>query len=189
MNIPRDFYQLLDVSPEADQETIRNAYLTKLKQWHPDKNPGAGADAEEMAKALNQAWETLKEPGQRKQYDRMRRFTKDKNFDDYINDEAFQQAMNRAAPVFKDLLKNARELYSLFSDAVKKRYPLNASRLGLIGGGLLYFILPADLIPDFLPLGGFLDDMSVLTMIVKSLQNELTAYRKFKGSDQDNNSA
>ncbi len=180
MNIPQDLYQLLGVSPDAEVEAIRSAYLTRLKQWHPDKNPGAGADAEEMTKALNQAWETLQDPQLRKQYDRMRRYTKDKNFDDYINDEAFQKTMNRAAPVFRDLLNNVRELYSLFSDAVKKRYPLNPSRLGLIGGGLLYFILPADLIPDFLPLGGFLDDMSVLTMIVKSLQNELAVYRQWK---------
>jgi uncharacterized membrane protein YkvA (DUF1232 family) len=50
----------------------------------------------------------------------------------------------------------------------------------MIGGGLLYFILPVDLIPDFIPIVGYLDDLAVLTTIMNSLKGEINAYRNWK---------
>jgi uncharacterized membrane protein YkvA (DUF1232 family) len=50
----------------------------------------------------------------------------------------------------------------------------------MIGGGLLYFILPADLVPDFIPVIGYLDDLAVLTTIMNSLKNEIKEYRIWK---------
>jgi len=52
--------------------------------------------------------------------------------------------------------------------------------LGIIGGGLLYFIIPMDLIPDIIPFIGLLDDVAVLTTIINSLQGELIEYRTWK---------
>ncbi len=182
-DIPGDFYALLGVAPTADQETIRQAYLSEIKAWHPDKNPDNLARAEEMTKTLNEAYFTLNDPGRRKQYDRLRRFTQGKQFDDHLNEEIFRQKMAQASPVFKHLKRHVAELYSLFVDAVKNKYPLNAARLGIIGSGLLYFVLPVDFIPDFIPFGGFVDDLSILTMIIGSLQNELAAYRLWKQQD------
>ena len=52
----------------------------------------------------------------------------------------------------------------------------------MIGGGLLYFILPADLIPDFIPVVGYLDDLAVLTTIMNSLKGEINAYRIWKNT-------
>jgi uncharacterized membrane protein YkvA (DUF1232 family) len=46
----------------------------------------------------------------------------------------------------------------------------------MIGGGLLYFILPADLIPDFIPVVGYLDDLAILTTIMSSLKKEINDY-------------
>jgi uncharacterized membrane protein YkvA (DUF1232 family)/plasmid maintenance system antidote protein VapI len=36
----------------------------------------------------------------------------------------------------------------------------------LIGGALLYFVSPVDLVPDFLPLAGLMDDLAVLTLVM-----------------------
>lgn len=36
----------------------------------------------------------------------------------------------------------------------------------LIGGALLYFLSPVDMVPDFIPVTGFLDDLSVLALAV-----------------------
>ncbi len=52
--------------------------------------------------------------------------------------------------------------------------------MAMIGGGLLYFILPADLIPDFIPVIGYLDDLAILTTIMNSLQKEISDYRIWK---------
>lgn len=46
-----------------------------------------------------------------------------------------------------------------------------------------YFLAPVDLIPDFLPVVGYVDDAVVVGMIVKVVQEELRRYSDFKGYD------
>ena len=67
----RDYYELLGVSPEASQDEIRKAYLKLAKKYHPDKTGGDKA-AEEKLKAINEAYDTLKNAERRKEYDAMR---------------------------------------------------------------------------------------------------------------------
>lgn len=57
---------------------------------------------------------------------------------------------------------------------------MHPASLAMIGGGLLYFILPADLVPDFIPIVGYLDDLAVLTTIVNSLKEEIREYQIWK---------
>ena len=171
-----DYYQLLGIEPDADPQTIKGAYLSKIKTWHPDKNPGRAGEAEEKTKVLNQAYQILKDPEQRKNYDRMLRYTKGKDFNEYINDEAIKDKIDKAYPALKTALKSVRVLYALFRDAVKGNYKLHPSSVAMIGGGLLYFILPADLIPDFIPVVGYLDDLAILTTIMSSLKKEINDY-------------
>jgi DnaJ-domain-containing protein 1 len=54
---PAEARRLLGVSPEADQEAIKEAYRKQVKQTHPDTADGD----EESFKRLNQAYERLKE--------------------------------------------------------------------------------------------------------------------------------
>jgi uncharacterized membrane protein YkvA (DUF1232 family) len=78
------------------------------------------------------------------------------------------------------MLKNLKDLNTLFRDSIKGKYDLHPVTLGIIGGGLLYFIIPMDLIPDYLPVVGYLDDLAVLTTIVNSLHEEIEKYRSWK---------
>jgi len=175
-----NYYKLLGIDPKADQQTVKQAYLAKIKEWHPDKNPGCADEAEEKTKALNQAYHILGDPEQRKNYDRMLRYTSGKDFNKYINDEAIRDKINKAYPALKSALKNVRVLYALFKDTVNGKYKLPPASVAMIGGGLLYFILPADLIPDFIPAIGYLDDLAVLTTIMNSLNTEIRKYRIWK---------
>ena len=43
--------------------------------------------------------------------------------------------------------------------------------------GLMYFLSPVDAIPDFIPVFGMLDDIAVLAWLMKSLDDELNAFR------------
>jgi len=174
------YYSLLEVDPKADQQTLKQAYLTKIKEWHPDKNPDRAEEAEEKTKTLNQAYHILRDPEQRKNYDRMLHYTKGKDFKDYINDESIQVKIDKAYPALKSALKKVRVLYALFKDTVNGKYKLPPANLAMIGGGLLYFILPMDLIPDFIPVIGYLDDLAVITTIMNSLNKEIREYRIWK---------
>lgn len=175
-----DYYELLGVDPKAGQETIKQAYFDKIKRWHPDKNPHRIAEAEEKTKVLNQAYHVLGDAQRRKNYDQMLRFTRGRDFGEFINDETIRNKINKAYPALKKVLENVRELYALFKDSVHKNYKLHPANVAMIGGGLLYFILPADLIPDFIPIVGYLDDLAVLTTIMNSLKGEMGEYRVWK---------
>lgn len=175
-----NYYKLLQVDPKAGPREIKQAYLKQVKLWHPDKNRDRTAAAEEKTKVLNQAYQVLSDTERRKNYDRMLRFTKGKDFVEFINDDAIRNKIHKAYPSLKKVLENVAELYALFKDAVKGEYKLHSANIAMIGGGLLYFILPADLIPDFIPLVGYLDDLAVLTTIMNSLNGEIGAYRNWK---------
>jgi len=177
-----NYYNLLGIDPKADRPTVKQAYLAKIKEWHPDKNPDRTEAAEEKTKALNQAYHILGDPEQRKNYDRMLRYTSGKDFHKYINDEAIRDKIDKAYPALKSALKNVRVLYALFKDTVNGKYKLPPASVAMIGGGLLYFILPADLIPDFIPVIGYLDDLAVLNTIMNSLNEEIRDYRIWKQS-------
>lgn len=63
-----DYYEVLQVSPSADEDIIEAAYRRLAKKWHPDRNPGDPFAAERM-KLLNEAHEVLMDPVKRRKYD------------------------------------------------------------------------------------------------------------------------
>lgn len=64
-----DFYQVLNVSRDAEDVVIESAYRALMKRYHPDKTNGDPASAE-RAKLINEAYSTLKDPESRARYDR-----------------------------------------------------------------------------------------------------------------------
>jgi hypothetical protein len=68
-----DAYRELGVSPGASAEAIRQAYLALARRYHPDRAPaGRAAEYEERMKRINTAYELLRDPESRQQYDRLR---------------------------------------------------------------------------------------------------------------------
>src|SRR5438477_941624 len=63
-----DLYGLLGVHPGASAEEIRLAYRQRAMLWHPDRNNCA--DAEETFKLIRSAYEVLRDPSRRSDYDR-----------------------------------------------------------------------------------------------------------------------
>jgi hypothetical protein len=67
-------YEVLGVDPGADTETIRRAYVMVAKATHPDRrrsdDPERVARAEEHIRLANAAWNVLRDPERRAEYDR-----------------------------------------------------------------------------------------------------------------------
>ena len=51
-------------------------------------------------------------------------------------------------------------------------------RKAIVAGALIYFISPVDTVPDLAPLFGYLDDLGVITAVMKFLGSELIPYYK-----------
>jgi len=65
----RDYYDVLGVSREADDQAIKSAYRKLAHQYHPDKNQGS-KEAEERFKEASEAYQVLSDPEKRARYDR-----------------------------------------------------------------------------------------------------------------------
>lgn len=64
-----DHYAVLNVSRDAEDVVIEVAWRALMKRYHPDKMQGDPA-ASERAKAINAAYDVLKDPESRARYDR-----------------------------------------------------------------------------------------------------------------------
>lgn len=64
----RDYYEVLGVSRDADDATLKKAYRQLAKKYHPDMNPG-DAEAEKKFKEASEAYAVLSDPEKRRQYD------------------------------------------------------------------------------------------------------------------------
>ena len=67
----KDYYDILGIQPKADKKTIKQAFRTLARQYHPDVNPG-NKEAEDKFKTINEAHQVLSDVEQRKKYDALR---------------------------------------------------------------------------------------------------------------------
>ena len=64
----RDYYGVLNVSRDADENEIKKAYRKLAVKYHPDKNQG-DKDAEDKFKEATEAYDVLRTPEKRQRYD------------------------------------------------------------------------------------------------------------------------
>jgi molecular chaperone DnaJ len=65
----RDYYEVLGIDRQADEQAIKTAYRKLAHKFHPDKNPGDHA-SEDRFKEASEAYEVLSDPDKRARYDR-----------------------------------------------------------------------------------------------------------------------
>lgn len=66
----KDYYAVLGVEPGSGESEIKQAFRRLARKYHPDVSKEKGA--EDRFKAINEAYEVLKDPGKRNAYEQLR---------------------------------------------------------------------------------------------------------------------
>lgn len=91
-------------------------------------------------------------------------------YERHYDEQGFWKKLRRvAAQVGRKVLYPALQLYFLLQS---KEVPVKAKTF--IIGALGYLILPADLIPDFIPAIGFTDDLTALLLALREVNKYIT---------------
>lgn len=107
----RDFYEVLGVARDASEDEIKRAYRKLALQYHPDRNPD-NPEAEQKFKEAAEAYDALRDPERRANYDR------------YGTPDPFGNG-------FGGGFSNAEDIFSQFSDIFGDLFGFGGRR----GGG------------------------------------------------------
>lgn len=72
-------------------------------------------------------------------------------------------------------LDDFKTLLAMITD---QEFSLKKRTWVLIAGALAYVVMPMDVIPDFIPGMGFVDDVFVLSTVMKTITDEVERYRE-----------
>ena len=70
MQTDKDYYQILQIEMSASEDEIRNSYRTLVRKYHPDV--ASDPKSAEKFKEIQEAYEILADPQQRRKYDGLR---------------------------------------------------------------------------------------------------------------------
>ncbi|HEX7357472.1 MAG TPA: YkvA family protein [Ignavibacteriaceae bacterium] len=87
----------------------------------------------------------------------------------YVEDNLWSKVQRVGKKI--SFAKDIMALYSYMKDPL-----VSWHRKAIVVMGLVYFISPIDTIPDIAPLVGYLDDLGVITALIKFLGSELIPY-------------
>jgi len=97
--------------------------------------------------------------------------------------EKVQGLLHSGVDWLADLGKQITLLFNMLREWWKGSYELPWAAVTAITAALLYFVNPIDLIPDFIPLAGYLDDAVVIALCYKMVQSDLRKYAKARKID------
>ena len=83
----------------------------------------------------------------------------------------------------KEYFQDFKDLFALLKDFYQGNYKeVPWLVIASIGGSLLYVLSPIDLIPDFIPVVGYLDDAAVFAACLKFVKEDLEKYKEWRNN-------
>ena len=166
----------LGLEPGFTEKDLRKNWLELLKKYHSDKyqteDESIIKSAEEKIIKINEAYEYLKENFEEfkdfKEYEEIKvdDTTMAYDYNKYTDDFSDGKFWDKIKEVAKKIgLKTTSYALILYYVLQKKEVPFKDKML--ITGCLGYFILPIDLIPDFIPIAGYTDDVAGMIFAIR----------------------
>ncbi len=112
----KDYYQILGVPENANQEDIKIAFRKLAFKYHPDTNHGNEKQASEKFKEIYEAYGVLRDKDKRQQYD----YARKRQFAGVGFDAAFNGFQYSEQDIFRDIFSNRAifdELGQMFSQS------------------------------------------------------------------------
>lgn len=75
---------------------------------------------------------------------------------------------------------DVRDMYAMLRDSLAGRYSVPFRTIAAVAATLLYLANPLDLIPDFIPGVGYIDDVFIVTLCLRFIASDLQAYRRWR---------
>ncbi len=72
------------------------------------------------------------------------------------------------------------DFMTLYQMITSSNYIMTNKTKLIIAGTLAYVVLPIDVIPDFIPIAGWLDDTFVLGLAIKTLKDEIENFKRLR---------
>lgn len=111
---------------------------------------------------------------------RAERITRD-DMKGLLSKETTAHTLAKKAEFLSAYWEDIKTSFSLLRDWFNGTYDQIPSRMiASLAGALIYFISPVDLIPDWIPMAGFLDDAAILAAVFKLSEADLKFYRRWK---------
>lgn len=139
-----DYYSILGVRRDADEDEIKKAFRKMALLYHPDRNPG-NKDAEEKFKQIAEAYGVLIDPVKRKDFDSLNQSSRHKRTEQtfhYTQEEILRDLFNnpQTNAVFAELLKEFGRAGLRYGPQFFSRSLLGGR--GIFFGGIIFFGLP-----------------------------------------------
>ena len=81
---------------------------------------------------------------------------------------------------FKGILGAIKTFMRMVKAYRSGQYDLPWSTVLMLVAALVYFVVPLDLIPDFIPIGGFVDDFALVIAIFKKIKEDILDFQAWE---------
>jgi uncharacterized membrane protein YkvA (DUF1232 family) len=97
-----------------------------------------------------------------------------------LADQAHMKA-RRAEKQLKGIRKDFDTLVRMMRASASRKYKdMGVTSILIVIGAVIYFVNPIDAIPDFLPLFGLTDDLSVIAFAISRVRKEIDRFREWE---------
>jgi uncharacterized membrane protein YkvA (DUF1232 family) len=171
------------------------AKKTATKKRVSKKQPDLNKSYAEARKAVGALWDDVAKDSHtrfatisKKVENRFKNIKKD------VSDVDVQYAIDKAGDVSKKLLKSGKQwvkllgmqvklLWEMLKDVWYGKFKAPWGTVAAVTASLLYVVMPFDIIPDFIPGIGLIDDMLVVTLCISMIRIDLRRYAEYRKLD------